>query len=96
MSSGQIVQRMLNNIKLIYANRQDLKRCLRAVEHLVILNPDDPEQVRDRGLLRLRLADGAGALTDLERYLELAPDSDGAATVREQIERLKKHARALH
>ena len=96
VSSGQIVQRMLNNIKLIYANRQDLKRCLRVVEQLVILNPDAPEQVRDRGLLRLRLADGAGALTDLERYLELAPDSDGAATVRKQIERLKKHARALH
>ncbi len=86
-----IVQRMLNNLKLVYANRQDLKRCLRAVEQLVILNPDDAEQVRDRGLLRLRLRDGDGALTDLERFLELAPDSGSAATVREQIERIRKH-----
>ena len=74
---------MLNNIKLIYANRQDPERCLRVVEQLVILNPDDPEQVRDRGLLRLRLEDGAGALTDLERFLELAPDSGSATTVKE-------------
>lgn len=96
VSNSQIVQRMLNNIKLIYANRQDPKRCLRVVEQLVILNPDDPEQVRDRGLLRLRLEDGAGALTDLERFLELAPDSGSAATVRDQIERIRKHSRALH
>ena len=91
VSNRQIVQRMLNNIKLIYANRQDLQRCLRVVEQLVILNPDDAEQLRDRGLLRLRLQDGAGALTDLERFLELAPDSGSAATVREQIERIRKH-----
>lgn len=96
VSSRQIVQRMLNNIKLIYANRQDPKRCLRVVEQLVILNPDDPEQVRDRGLLRLRLEDGAGALTDLERFLELAPDSGSATTVKEQIKRIRKQSRALH
>ena len=91
VSNRQIVQRMLNNIKLIYSNRQDLKRCLRTVEHLVILNPDDADQIRDRGLLRLRLEDSAGALADFERYLELAPDSGSAATVREQIERIRKH-----
>ena len=96
VSNRQIVQRMLNNIKLIYANRQDLERCLRVVEQLVILDPDDADQVRDRGLLRLRLSDGHGAVNDLERYLELAPDSDSAATVRQQIERIKKHARPLH
>ncbi len=96
VSHKQIVQRMLNNIKLIYANRQDLKRCLRVVEQLVILNPEDADQVRDRGLLRLRLDDGAGALMDLERYLELAPDADGAAAVREQIDRIRKRARVLH
>ena len=82
---------MLNNIKLIYSNQQDLKRCLWTVEHLVILNPDDADQIRDRGLLRLRLEDNAGALTDFERYLELAPDAGSAATVREQIERIRKH-----
>ena len=96
VSSRQIVQRMLNNIKLIYANRQDPERCLRVVEQLVILNPDDPEQVRDRGLLRLRLEDGAGALIDLERFLELAPDSGSATTVKEQIKRIRKQSRALH
>ena len=87
---------MLNNIKLIYSNRQDLKRCLRTVEHLMILNPDDAAQVRDRGLLRLRLEDSAGALADFERYLELAPDAESAPAVREQIDRIRKHSRALH
>ena len=96
VSKRQIVQRMLNNIKLIYSNRQDLKRCLRTVEHPVILNPDDADQLRDRGLLRLRLEDSAGALADFERYLELAPDAESAQAVREQIERIRRRSRALH
>lgn len=96
VSNRQIVQRMLNNLKLVYANRQDPKRCLRAVEQLAILDPDDPAQIRDRGLLRVRLEDGAGALADLERFLELAPDSESAETVRQEVRRLRKHARALH
>lgn len=96
VSSRHIVQRMLNNIKLIYSNRQDVKRCLGVVEQLVVLNPDEPEQIRDRGLLRLRLEDGVGARIDFERYLELAPNSDDAATVREQIEKIRKNARVLH
>ena len=96
VSSRQIVQRMLNNIKLIYSNRQDVKRCLGVVEQLVVLNPDEPEQIRDRGLLRLRLEDGVGARIDFERYLELAPNSDDAATVREQIEKIRNNAHVLH
>ena len=96
VSNRQIVQRMLNNIKLVYTHRQDLKRCLRVVEQLVILTPDDPEPLRDRGLLRLRLEDGVGALTDLERFLALAPESGAAAAVRDQIRRIKKQSRALH
>lgn len=96
VSDRQIVRRMLHNLKRTYVDRQDLERCLRAVEMLVTLDPDDAEQVRDRGLLRSRLADGAGALADLERFLELAPESGSAPMVREQIERIKRRSRALH
>jgi len=97
VSNIQIIQRMLNNMKgIYYSNRLDLRKCLRVVEQLLILNPGDPDQIRDRGLLRLQLENGSGALEDLERFLELAPDAKGAVTIREKVNELRKQVHTLH
>ena len=93
VSNSQIVQRMLNNIKLIYANRQDPKRCLHRGA------TGDPEPGRPRAGTGPWLAPATaggrrGSLTDLERFLELAPDSGSAATVRDQIDRKRALPRA--
>lgn len=97
VSNTQIIQRMLNNMKgIYYSNRQDLRKCLRVVEQLLILNPGDPEQIRDRGLLRLRLENESGALEDFERFLELAPDGKGSGAIREKVSELRKQSRTLH
>lgn len=97
VSNKQIVQRMLNNIKAIYySNPQDLRKCLRIVEQLLILNPIDPDQIRDRGLLRLRMKNEPGALEDFERFLELAPEAKGAGVIREKVSELRKQSRTLH
>jgi regulator of sirC expression with transglutaminase-like and TPR domain len=97
VSNKQIVQRMLNNIKAIYySDPQDLRKCLRVVEQLLILNPIDVHQIRDRGLLRLRLKNEPGALEDFERFLELAPEAKGADIIRDKVSELRKQSRTLH
>ena len=97
VSNRQIIQRMLNNMKgIYYSNRQDLRKCLRVVEQLLILNPADPDQIRDRGLLRLRLQNGPGALEDFEQFLKLAPDARGADVIREKVTQLRKQVHTLH
>lgn len=97
VSKRQIVERMLNNIKTIYhSDGRDLRKCLRVVDHLLILNPGNPDQLRDRGLLKLRLNDRSGALEDLEEFLRLSPDGGGASLIRERVSELRKQNRTLH
>jgi len=96
VSKRQIVERMLNNIKAIYSDGRDLRKCLRVADHLLILNPEDPDQLRDRGLLRLRLDDRSGALEDLEKFLRLSPEGGGASVIRERVTELRKQNRTLH
>lgn len=65
----QILARMLANLKQIYVERQDDLRALRCADRIVLLLPDSPRDLRDRGILFQRLECFAAALRDLERFL---------------------------
>jgi regulator of sirC expression with transglutaminase-like and TPR domain len=69
----QILARLLTNLKGIYLNARDDERALRAVERLLLVTPDTPDEVRDRGILLARAGRFREAIDDLERYLELVP-----------------------
>ena len=77
-----IVARLLANLKGIHQNARDDRRMLAAVERLLILRPDDAEEVRDRGMLLARVGRNDEAIADLERYLQTSPDAADAARVR--------------
>jgi len=96
VSNRQIINRMLNNLKAIYLRGQDFLRALSVAERLVILDPTSAPELRDRGLLNLKLECFQQALDDLETYLSLAPDAEDADEVGEQITALKKGATRLH
>jgi len=80
-----ILNRMLNNLKNAYASRQDLERALRVVERLLVLNPNDPDETRNLGLLHAGLGHTRQALAALTRYLELRPEAPDAAAIRGHI-----------
>ncbi len=84
----QMLIRMLANLKAIYIQREDIARALRIQEYLLAITPWSFPDIRDRGLLRARAGDTAGALADLETYLAYA-DGDDAPAVRAVIERLR-------
>ena len=79
----QILARMLHNLKRIYLERSDDIRLWWVVDRLLLLEPGQPEELRDRGLISARLGAGTAAARDLQSYLEIAPDSPDAAQVRE-------------
>ncbi len=85
-SRRDILVRLNANLKTVYTDRGDLARALAAVERILILTPDAPGEVRDRGLLYLGLHAYAQAARDLERYLALAPTAEDADAVREQLD----------
>src|SRR5262249_59556098 len=48
VTTAEIVLRMLANLKVIYPRRGDWPRALRTVEARVALQPEAPDEVRDR------------------------------------------------
>jgi regulator of sirC expression with transglutaminase-like and TPR domain len=96
VSNRQILHRILNNLKAIYLRREDFLKALSVAERLVILEPTSAPEIRDRGLLNLKLECFQQALDDLEAYLSLAPGAEDADEIGEQILALKKAAVRLH
>jgi regulator of sirC expression with transglutaminase-like and TPR domain len=91
----QILKRMLANLMGVYA-ASDHRRALAAIERILLINPDSPPHIRDRGLLLATLGRATGAIAELERYLMLAPDSPDADSIREQIKSIRQSQAKLN
>jgi regulator of sirC expression with transglutaminase-like and TPR domain len=88
----QILARMLHNLKRIYLERNDDIRLWWVVDRLLLLEPGQPEELRDRGLISARLGAGVAAARDLEAYLQVAGDSPDAPQVREILANVRGRA----
>ena len=91
-----ILARMLRNLLHIYLERRDHAHALEAVDLLLVLTPDAPQDVRLRGLLYERLECFGAALADLRRYLELAPGAPDARAIESRAARLAHAAATVH
>ena len=67
--------RMLNNLKHIYLTKQDVNRSLAACERILLVDPEQTEELRDRGLLYYQLGRWQEARQDLEDFLDLHSNS---------------------
>ena len=74
--------RMLRNLKQIYTQKEDFGRALSVVERILLVAPDHPVEVRDRGAIHHRMGHQQLAVRDFQRYLQLAPKADDARAVR--------------
>lgn len=92
----EIVARLLRNLKQIWLAAEDWPRALSCAERILLLLPDSPYELRDRGLLFARLECFAAAEADLRRFLALAPGDPGADAVRAQLVELARSAPRLH
>jgi len=86
----QILARLLTNLKTIYANASDYGRALGVVDRLLLVNPDNHRELRDRGAIYQRLRFFSQATADLTRYLELVPGAPDADTIREAIQAMRR------
>ena len=91
-----ILARVLGNLKQIHLARGEFARALACVERILALRPDDPGELRDRGLLYARLECFRAAADDLERFLALAPDDPTAPSIAANVAKLRERARQLN
>ena len=81
---------MLSNLRSIYLSREDHHRALGIVERLLLIEPHDHRNVRDRGLLRLTVGDLKGALADLERYLAVSAHASDTTAIYRYAEAIRQ------
>lgn len=93
----QVLARMLRNLKEIHRSEGDWPRLLAVQQRLVLLLPDEPGELRDRGLVLEALEHWSGAQADLERYLQALPQAADAADIRARLRALReRHSPPLH
>ena len=79
---GQILTRMINNLRGIYFSRQAYGKAVQVLDLLIGANPDSADEYKQRGMVHLHNREMLAAKADLQRYLDLAP----GASDREEIE----------
>jgi regulator of sirC expression with transglutaminase-like and TPR domain len=88
----EILVRMLRNLKTIYLKRDELLKSLGIINRILQVQPDLPEEIRDRGRVYERLECFRPAVADLSRYLVLAPTADDAPDVQHSLVELRQLA----
>ena len=96
LGARAILTRMLHNLKVIYLHRGESRLALEVVERLVLLRPDMPEEIRDRGLLRLALGEPLLAAADIATYAERAPAAPEVGRLRRRIAELREVRASLN
>lgn len=89
VSSRRFLTRMLTNLKMIYLNRQELQKALATVERILLLFPDAPMELRDRGLLYFQMGRWAEASQDLNIYLAILPNAEDAGVIRQLLTQIE-------
>lgn len=91
-----ILVRLLRNLKSVYLKSGDLPRGLSAIERILVIDPDNAHEVRDRGLVFQKLECFRGALDDLQRYLALELGAGDVDEIRARIIDLKGRVSGLN
>jgi regulator of sirC expression with transglutaminase-like and TPR domain len=87
-----MLERMLQNLKAIYVKQGDLQRALRAVELLLTVEPENANEIRDRGTIYAALDCYALAARDLETYLARNPRAPQAEELKAKVAVLRHKA----
>lgn len=95
MSSCEILTRMLRNLKGIYS-RTDRCRCLRIQQRIVELQPEDPVELRELGLLFFHAGRPMHAMQTLQRLLEVQPDFAEDGEIADYLVRASREAALLN
>jgi regulator of sirC expression with transglutaminase-like and TPR domain len=96
LSKRQILIRILNNLKGIYVKADQYGKAFAAADRLLILRPDSPCDLRDRGLLACQLKRYSDASADLDRYLRLVPEAEDRDVIREHLRSIRERVVALN
>lgn len=91
VSKRDILARMLRNLKRIYLEAYNFPKLIRVLDKLVLLTPDAPEEVRDRGIIHYQMKAFQYAQRDFETFLSLSSEPEDTEVIRQYLEILREY-----
>lgn len=89
ISPVQILLRMTRNLKNSYAQSFVYDKALRCVDMVLAIEPESPDDIRDKGILEERMLNSDVALQYLNKYLEINPNAEDVDFILELIRSIK-------
>lgn len=89
ISPEQILIRMTRNLKNSYAQSFVYDKALRCVDMVLAVEPESPDDIRDKGILEERMLNSDVALQYLNKYLEINPNAEDVDFILELIRSIK-------
>ena len=86
----KILIRILRNLKGSYTESFNYEKAMHCINMVLGLEPESPEDIRDKGIIQLRLLQKDIAIISLNKYLELAPEADDVDDILEMIKSIKE------
>jgi regulator of sirC expression with transglutaminase-like and TPR domain len=91
-----ILRRLLVNLKHGYVGQRDWERALGCCDRILMLVPDEPVELRDRGLIYRELECFGAALEDIDRFYRQAPEDPERVAMRPVLEGLRARSLQVH
>jgi regulator of sirC expression with transglutaminase-like and TPR domain len=95
-TNRQILTRLLRNLKAIYRETDKPERLLEVLDRMLVVAPDTPAELRDRGFVYQRLECWRPALKDLTDYLQRDPEAADLDEVRAALVELSVRCARLN
>ncbi|WP_425619748.1 invasion regulator SirB1 [Buchnera aphidicola] len=91
-----VICKMLNTLKSALMEEKNMELALNVTNLLLHINPNDPYEIRDRGLIYAHLECNHVALTDLIYFVEHCPDDPVSEIIKIQIHSIEQKKNILH
>ena len=89
IGSEQILLRMTRNLKNSYTQSFVYEKALLCTNMVLSIEPESPEDIRDKGILEERMLNSEKALKYLNKYLEINPNAEDVDFILELIRSIK-------
>ena len=89
-TTDQLLTRLLRNLKNSYTQSYAYNNAMKCTDMILGMQPESPEEIRDKGILEERLLRYDKAIPLLNKYLELQPEADDADFILELIKSVRE------
>jgi len=89
IKSDKILVRLARNLKNSYLQSYAHEKALKCVNMTLAIEPESPEDIRDKGILEEKLLNHSTALKYLNQYLEINPNAEDVDFILELIRDIK-------